>query len=78
MKEMEEERPLIDHDEQLPGYRTSENTPENSPRLKTAPAPRLPRESLNLEEMSAESNRESRIFTRPVILNIMSFGILAL
>ena len=77
--EMEEEQPLIDHDEQLPGYRTSENTPQNSPRLKSTPASRLPRDSLDLREISAmESGRDSKIFTRPVILNIMSFGILAL
>lgn len=79
MAEMEEEQPLIDHDEQLPGYRTSENTPQNSPRLKSTPASRLPRDSLDLREISAmESGRDSKIFTRPVILNIMSFGILAL
>ena len=79
MAEMEEEQPLIDHDEQLPGYRTSENTPQHSPCLKSTPASRLPRDSLDLREISAmESGRDSKIFTRPVILNIMSFGILAL
>lgn len=71
----EEEQPLVDHDEQLPGYRTNENSPQNSPLLKSTRGSRLP----NLDNISAsEDARDSRIFTRPVILNIMSFGILAL
>ena len=73
--EMAEEQPLIDHDEQLPGYRTNENTPQNSPLLKSTPASRLP----DLDDIADDENdKDSRIFTRPVILNIMSFGILAL
>ncbi|KAI1244423.1 hypothetical protein MGN70_014295 [Eutypa lata] len=72
--EMAEEQPLIDHDEQLPGYRTNENTPQNSPLLKSTPASRLP----DLDDIADDENdKDSRIFTRPVILNIMSFGILA-
>ncbi len=79
LAEMAEEQPLIDHDEQLPGYQTNENSPQNSPRLKSTPASRFPRDPLNLEGIStSEYGGDSRIFTRPVILNIMSFGILAL
>ncbi|RYP90099.1 hypothetical protein DL770_003791 [Monosporascus sp. CRB-9-2] len=78
LAEMAETQPLMDHDEQLPGYRTNENSPQNSPLLKSTPATRIPRDSLYLEAVcDSEDSRDSRIFTRPVILNIMSFGILA-
>lgn len=73
-----EAQPLIDHDEQLPGYQTNENSPENSPRLRSASVPSISWDSLDLERGHADSNLGiSRIFTRPVILNIVSFGILA-
>ncbi|KAL7627544.1 hypothetical protein AAE478_001737 [Parahypoxylon ruwenzoriense] len=73
-----EEQPLLDHDEQLPGYRTNENSPENSPRLRSASIPSVSWDSLDLEDGREDSNLGiSRIFTRPVILNIVSFGILA-
>ncbi|RYP17860.1 hypothetical protein DL765_004258 [Monosporascus sp. GIB2] len=78
LAEMAETQPLMDHDEQLPGYRTNENSPENSPLLRSTAATRIPRDSLYLEAVcDSEDSRDSRIFTRPVILNIMSFGILA-
>ncbi|RYP78604.1 hypothetical protein DL769_003165 [Monosporascus sp. CRB-8-3] len=78
LAEMAETQPLMDDDEQLPGYRTNENSPQNSPLLKSTPATRIPRDSLYLEAVcDSDDNRDSRIFTRPVILNIMSFGILA-
>ncbi|KAI1386362.1 MFS general substrate transporter [Hypoxylon trugodes] len=77
MAEMESQ-PLIDHGEQLPGYQTNENTPENSPRLRTASVASIPWDSLDLEGNREDLNLGiSRIFTRPVILNIISFGILA-
>ncbi|KAI8963817.1 MFS general substrate transporter [Daldinia sp. FL1419] len=73
-----ETQPLIDHDEQLPGYQTSENSPENSPRIRSASVPSISWDSLDLESGHENSNLGvSRIFTRPVILNIISFGILA-
>ncbi|RYP75763.1 hypothetical protein DL771_002250 [Monosporascus sp. 5C6A] len=78
LADMGETQPLMDHDEQLPGYRTNENSPQNSPLLKSTHATRIPRDSLYLEAVcDSEDSRDSRIFTRPVILNIMSFGILA-
>ncbi|KAI1450247.1 MFS general substrate transporter [Annulohypoxylon stygium] len=77
MAEMEAQ-PLLDHDEQLPGYQTNENSPENSPRIRSASVPSISWDSLELESGHAELNLGmSRIFTRPVVLNIISFGILA-
>lgn len=74
-----ETQPLIDHDEQLPGYQTNENSPENSPRIRSASVPSISWDSLDLESGHGNSNLGvSRIFTRPVVLNIISFGILAL
>ncbi|KAI1142304.1 MFS general substrate transporter [Hypoxylon sp. FL0543] len=74
-----ETQPLIDHDdEQLPGYRTNENSPESSPRIRSASVPSISWDSLDLEGGRVDSNLGiSRIFNRPVILNIISFGILA-
>lgn len=74
-----ETQPLIDHEEQLPGYRTNEATPENSPRIRSASVPSISWETLDLESSREESSLGiSKIFTRPVVLNIVSFGILAL
>ncbi|OTB08109.1 hypothetical protein M426DRAFT_201156 [Hypoxylon sp. CI-4A] len=82
MAEMESQ-PLLDNDheddEQLPGYQTNENTPENSPRIRSASVPSISWDSLDLENAHEEETNLgiSRIFTRPVVLNIISFGILA-
>ncbi|ROT40694.1 MFS general substrate transporter [Sodiomyces alkalinus F11] len=75
-----EKQALLDDDaddDELPGYRTT----ENSPRLNTTSAPE-PRESLdlnfsryNVAEAAAEP--KPTVFTRPVVLNIISYGILA-
>ncbi|KAM0810459.1 putative Major facilitator superfamily (MFS) profile domain-containing protein [Seiridium cardinale] len=67
-----ESRPLLE--EQLPGYRTTENSPENSPRLATSEVVEEPRELLDLDAGLRDS---SKIFTRPVVLNVVAFGILA-
>ncbi|KAK9422702.1 putative Major facilitator superfamily (MFS) profile domain-containing protein [Seiridium unicorne] len=67
-----ESRPLLE--EQLPGYRTTENSPENSPRLATSEVIEEPRELLDLD---AGLRGSSKIFTRPVVLNVVAFGILA-
>ncbi|KAI1769509.1 MFS general substrate transporter [Hypoxylon sp. FL1150] len=73
-----ESQPLLDHDEQLPGYRTNENSPESSPRLRSASVASGSWDALDLEDGSETPNLGiSRIFTRPVVLNIISFGILA-
>ncbi|GAP82477.1 putative tetracycline resistance protein TCR1 [Rosellinia necatrix] len=74
----DEIQPLLDHDEQLPTYRTHENTPTNSPRLRTTPAPAITRDPLDLSRSGeAMGVGITRTFTRPVVLNIISFGILA-
>jgi MFS family permease len=61
--------------EELPGYRTTENSPENSPRIATSEVQEEPREPLDLDA-SLQSN--PKIFTKPVVLNVIAFGILAL
>ncbi|KAI0171873.1 MFS general substrate transporter [Hypoxylon sp. FL1284] len=73
-----EAQPLLDHDEQLPGYRTTENSPESSPRLTSASVASVSWDALDLEDGREGSKLGiTRIFTRLVILNIISFGILA-
>lgn len=73
-----EEQPLLEAEEQLPGYRTN----ENSPHLTSSTGPDL-QERLDLEDAvpviaaDAERKQASKIFTRPVVLNIISYGILA-
>ncbi|KAK6828033.1 hypothetical protein PG990_009662 [Apiospora arundinis] len=72
-----EYQPLLAPEEQLPGYRTTENSPANSPRINTVqPIVEQP-ESLSLDEMNTASATSSKKFTRPVILNVAAFGILA-
>ncbi|KAI0479013.1 major facilitator superfamily domain-containing protein [Xylariaceae sp. FL0804] len=74
----EETRALLDHDETLPGYRTTESSPKGSPRLGSAPSVSITRDDLDLPEARVHAGVGiSRIFTKPVILNIASFGILA-
>ena len=80
-----EEEPLLGGEsyEQLPGYRTS----ENSPTLVSASGPVLA-EPLDLTATGSGGSKRSavdttglrstKIFTRQVVLNIVSFGILAL
>lgn len=68
-----ESQPLLE--EPLPGYRTTENSPANSPQLVSTVGDE-PRESLHLDE--GFQHRPTRIFTRPVVLNVVAFGILAL
>ncbi|KAI1436083.1 major facilitator superfamily domain-containing protein [Xylaria sp. CBS 124048] len=71
-------QPLIDHDEQLPTYRTNESTPDNSPRLRSASAPTITKDSLDLNQSTSQLGLGiSKTFTRRVVLNIISFGILA-
>ncbi|KAJ8108834.1 hypothetical protein ONZ43_g6306 [Nemania bipapillata] len=79
LKDREDEmQPLLDHDEQLPTYRTNDNTPANSPRLKSASAPTITQDVLDLtQSMEDVGVGFSKTFTRPVVLNIISFGILA-
>lgn len=74
-----EERPLLlGTDEPLPGYSTSENSPQRT----SAPGPSL-QDPLNLEETAQdalpklEKKPAMKIFTKQVILTIVSYGVLA-
>ncbi|CAK7273689.1 hypothetical protein SEPCBS119000_005786 [Sporothrix epigloea] len=83
---LEEEQSLIDSDDQLPGYQTTEPSPSLAPCSNEAD---LPDGLENLErlEPTVRSSLQSapeptkssatKIFTRPIILNTLSFGILA-
>lgn len=64
-----------DDDEALPAYQSQENSPRLSPQADTRSL-----ESAPLEPASpiVQQERKQRIFTKPVIMNIMSYGILAL
>jgi hypothetical protein len=74
-----EEKPLLDAEERLPGYLGT----ENPPRLPRSTGPVI-KETLNLgpgrRKLAADPEKKAptEIFTRPVILNIISYGILAL
>lgn len=75
----DEIQPLLDHDEQLPTYQTNENTPANSPRLRSASVATITQDTLDLSKSKdCVGVGISQTFTRPVVLNIISFGILAL
>ncbi|KAI8633327.1 MFS general substrate transporter [Xylariaceae sp. FL1651] len=74
----DELQPLINHDEDLPKYRSNENSPENSPRIRSASVLSIARDPLDLGQAREHIGVGiSRTFTRPVVLNIISFGILA-
>jgi hypothetical protein len=71
-----EKQPLLeefDEYDELPGYMTTEGSPE----LASMPAPEAP-EPLDLEAGVRREEGNKIIFTKPVILNIISYGILAL
>lgn len=71
-----EKQPLLNEYEQLPGYETTENSPE----LTSSPGSGAP-EPLDLEstgEIAVPAKQSNAIFTKPVVLNIISYGILAL
>ncbi|KAH8680905.1 major facilitator superfamily domain-containing protein [Xylariales sp. PMI_506] len=73
--EWAEVQPLLD--EQLPGYRTTENSPASSPRLAVVSNTATePSDSLDLNA-NLKSPRKPKTFTRPVILIVVSLGILA-
>ncbi|GKT48662.1 uncharacterized protein ColSpa_08843 [Colletotrichum spaethianum] len=71
-----EKQALLDDDE-LPGYRTSENSPQLVGSTSAIPEPT---ETLDLSDAANSdevTEQPKKIFTRPVILNIISYGILA-
>lgn len=71
-----EKQPLLEPDfDQLPAYRST----ESSPHLSSSPETDLP-EPLDLEcqQQTAAEAKVQKTFTKPVILNIVSYGVLAL
>ena len=74
-KGLDEFTPLLNEDEQPPGYRTT----EGSPNLPSTPSPE-PQESLDLNDMHIAPRPKpaaTKAFTRQVVLNIVGYGILA-
>lgn len=75
-----EEEALLEPEEQLPGYRTT----ESSPHLASVSTNSDPVEPLNLGVADLTGSVDlgpkpvTKTFTRPVVLNIVSYGILAL
>ncbi|CAK7219732.1 hypothetical protein SEUCBS140593_003991 [Sporothrix eucalyptigena] len=83
-----EEEPLIDSDDQLPGYQTTEPSPSlvscnNETNLPEVLENIDPLDSSNasarssIRDSAPKSSGTSGIFTKPIILNTVSFGILA-
>lgn len=71
-----EKQPLLEPEfDQLPAYRST----ESSPQLTSSPETDSP-EPLDLEgqQQTPPGAKEQKIFTKPVILNIVSYGVLAL
>ncbi|KAF6842120.1 MFS multidrug transporter [Colletotrichum plurivorum] len=72
-----EKQALLDDDE-LPGYRTNESSPQLVGSSSSIPEPT---ETLDLSatptEETESTSAPSKTFTKPVILNIISYGILA-
>ncbi|KJZ79904.1 hypothetical protein HIM_00618 [Hirsutella minnesotensis 3608] len=56
---------VADEDEPLPAYQSRENSPKLAPQTNSSPVPAL------------QSTTQKKIFTKTVILNIISYGILA-
>lgn len=69
---------LIDEDDQLPEYRTT----EGSPHMSSTPSPE-PQETLSLDSLKdafiapRQKPAVGKAFTRQVVLNIIGYGILA-
>lgn len=66
---------LLSEDDQPPGYRTT----EGSPNLPSTPSPE-PQEPLDLNDVHIASRLKpaaTKAFTRQVVLNIVGYGILA-
>ena len=74
-----EREPLLAHEEQLPGYRSTVGSPLSSPRIGTTATANEPREPLDLETSRPYVEElPQKKFSRAVLLNIVTFGILAL
>jgi hypothetical protein len=76
--DISEVQSLIEDDEQLPGYRTT----EGSPHMPSTPSPE-PQEPLSLDNLDnafvapRQKSSVGKAFTRQVVLNIIGYGILA-
>ena len=70
-----EKQPLLEPEfDQLPAYRST----ESSPQLTSSPANDSP-DPLDLEcQQATPEPTKQKIFTKPVVLNIVSYGVLAL
>lgn len=64
---------MRDEDEPLPAYRSRENSPKLAPQAGPGRAT-----AVASPDPGPQPGQKSRIFTKPVILNIISYGILAL
>lgn len=74
-----EEEPLLDAGEQLPGYRSTDATQQLGPSASPSLHPPLELDNPIIARATVpERPSSSRIFTRPVILIIITYGILAL
>lgn len=74
-----EEEPLLDAGEQLPGYQSTETTQRIAPAAGSSLQPLPDLENSVITRVAAsERPSSSRIFTRPVVLIIITYGILAL
>jgi hypothetical protein len=74
-----ETRPLLESEENLPGYRTAPNSSRMASPTRDLPSQGDVDTPSPNTEMSPELRQSKpEIFTRPVILNIVSYGILAL
>lgn len=75
VKDLDEILSLLSDDEQPPGYRTT----EGSPNFPSTPSPE-PQESLDLNDVHIAPRPKpaaTKAFTRQVVLNIVGYGILA-
>lgn len=78
LEDISEVQSLIDDNEQLPGYRTT----EGSPLMPSTPSPE-PRDPLSLDTLDnafttpRQKPAVAQAFTRQVVLNIVGYGILA-
>jgi hypothetical protein len=73
-----EEEPLLDAEEQLPGYQTT-STAQPLPSVTTADLqPPLDLETAIIVRAPVSQIPKTKIFTRPVVLIIITYGVLAL
>lgn len=81
-EDVSETSSLLSHDERPPRYQTTENSPQltSTPAADVEAQPLLDAEVVDNRLRQAEKSKLStrKAFTKPVIMNIISYGILAL